>query len=60
MRKFTGMRLNKTTAQMQLCISVKTQKKVTGEKRIYIYNKEGYALMRVTYPSIFEAVAYCL
>lgn len=38
MRKFTGMRLNKTTAQMQLCISVKTQKKVTGEKRIYIYN----------------------
>lgn len=27
MRKFTGMRLNKTTAQMQLCMSVKTQEK---------------------------------
>lgn len=28
MRKFTGMRLNKTTVQMQLRMSVKTQEKL--------------------------------
>lgn len=43
---------------MQLCVSVKTQK--NNRRKTNIYNKEGYALMRVTYPSICEAVAYRL